>query len=486
MKGTEKSIQKQLRDLLAGILLASCAAIALCIFASAHLVRDNNRFLDGIGVLSDFYEIAGEMDVSARSYVSDKNEQDYLKYKELKKRAEGELDRLSSLFSQDTAVRISFLGNMLETYDERFSEQDSGGSWYACYQDLAYRNRLLQDTEGRYHELLVDSIREEMGKRERAWFLQITGISIVFLVLLAGAAVLSSRYNRRITRPILEMVKNIEQIQRGDYNIQPVSSGPAEIKILGDAFIQMAGAIQNNIRLLKYNIEMDKQLLERENENLNMKNLLYQTELKSLQAQINPHFLFNTLNMIAKKAALSGDSETNLLMENISALLRYGLDKANKISTLKEELSCIENYFFIQQRRFEGRVSFVMDVPDYVPDISMPAMTLQPLVENSVIHGIKDVLENAEVILKVREIGNVIQIHVEDNGLGMESEDLEKLQASLRMDAMRKEQDGGHIGLNNVYRRLVMYYGEEMNFTIESEAGCGTIVSLEIPLEAEI
>ena len=161
----------------------------------------------------------------------------------------------------------------------------------------------------------------------------------------------------------------------------------------------MAGAIQNNIRLLKYNIEMDKQLLERENENLNMKNLLYQTELKSLQAQINPHFLFNTLNMIAKKAALSGDSETNLLMENISALLRYGLDKANKISTLKEELSCIENYFFIQQRRFEGRVSFVMDVPDYVPDISMPAMTLQPLVENSVIHGIKDVLENAEVIL---------------------------------------------------------------------------------------
>ena len=181
MKGTEKSIQKQLRDLLAGILLASCAAIALCIFASAHLVRDNNRFLDGIGVLSDFYEIAGEMDVSARSYVSDKNEQDYLKYKELKKRAEGELDRLSSLFSQDTAVRISFLGNMLETYDERFSEQDSGGSWYACYQDLAYRNRLLQDTEGRYHELLVDSIRKKWESGSGHGFCRSPASALFFL-----------------------------------------------------------------------------------------------------------------------------------------------------------------------------------------------------------------------------------------------------------------------------------------------------------------
>ena len=485
MKKAEKSIQKQLRDFMAGILLTSCLVIMLCILASTHLINENSRFLDSMGILSDFYKTAGEMDSAARTYISDKNELDYLKYQEAKKEAEEELSRLALLFPGETSIRISFLGNMLETYNESLNELKPGNNWYECYQELTYRNQLLQNTEGRYHELLVDSIRREMGVMERTWFLQIMGITGMFFLLLAGAAFFSVRYNKRITRPIQEMVKNIEQIQKGDYNIQPVSSGPAEIKILGDAFIQMAGAIQNNIRLLKYNMEMDKQLLERENENLNMKNLLYRTELKSLQAQINPHFLFNTLNMIAKKAALNGDNETTFLMENVSALLRYGLDKANKISTVKEELSCIEHYFFIQQKRFEGRVSFSLDIQENIPDIPMPAMTLQPLVENSVIHGIKDVQEDAEVILRVFRSENMLQIQVEDNGLGMESEELERLLVSLRVDAIHKEQVGNHIGLNNVYRRLVMYYGEELGFIIESESGCGTIVSLEIPLEAE-
>lgn len=214
MKKAEKSIQKQLRDFMAGILLTSCLVIMLCILASTHLINENSRFLDSMGILSDFYKTAGEMDSAARTYISDKNELDYLKYQEAKKEAEEELSRLALLFPGETSIRISFLGNMLETYNESLNELKSGNNWYECYQELTYRNQLLQNTEGRYHELLVDSIRREMGVMERTWFLQIMGITGMFFLLLAGAAFFSVRYNKRITRPIQEMVKNIEQIQK--------------------------------------------------------------------------------------------------------------------------------------------------------------------------------------------------------------------------------------------------------------------------------
>lgn len=482
-KKKQTSLKRQLRYFVLGVFAVSCIGISLCIALTAHLKQRNDNMLETIATLSDFYGNVNEMDGYARAFVTDKREQNLQDYRTKQKQAKQNLQDVSAELQTEDAYRISFLSNMLDTYDEQMqAPAQEQGSWYTVYQQLDYTNDLIQNTAPQYHNLLVKTMRQEMRHTQQLWGTQLLLAGALLALLFAVAAFSAHYYSLKISRPISEMAENINLIQKGDYNLNTVNTGPAEMDILTHGFSDMAIAIKNNVELLKYNAELDKQLLEQENENLTMKNLLYQNELKSLQAQINPHFLFNTLNMIAKKAMLSGDNETSQMMENTSALLRYGLDKASKISTLQEELTCIECYFFIQQRRFAGRVSFALYVEPDLPNIPMPAMVLQPLVENSVMHGVRDMTQGAEVVLKAHRFENSLHLHIEDNGRGIASELLEEILSSLRVDSSGEMQT--HIGLANVHRRLKMYYGSDMKFSMESEADCGTVITLEIPLEA--
>ena len=119
-----------------------------------------------------------------------------------------------------------------------------------------------------------------------------------------------------------------------------------------------------------------------------------------------------------------------------------------------------------------------------VPNIRMPAIILQPLVENSIIHGVGDVTEQGEIIIKLRRENERVNIHVEDNGVGMKAEQLEELLAEIfDQDQVKKDEGRIGLGLKNVYRRLLAYYGTELRFSVESEEDCGTIVTINIPVE---
>lgn len=486
MHRKKASIRQQIRCFVFAVLLISGIAVGLCVTVTTYLKERNDIGMSRIATLSDYYKIVDEMDGYARIYLSEGGKENYAEYERRQRSARSDIQTIAAHLNEIRAYHVYLLENMLDTYDERLQlylqmPQD----WYAGYRSLEYTNQLIQNTAPEYYDMLIADTQERMAHDQEVWRIQLLLVGGLLLSLFLLSLGVSRHFTRTISQPITEMVNDIRSVQQGNYNIPLKNPGTEELAVLTQAFSRMAAILKANDELLRYNAELDRQLLEQENENLRVKNLLYQSELKNLQAQINPHFLFNTLNMIAKRAMLSGDRETSELMENTSALLRYSLDKSSKISTLREELSCIKSYFYIQQQRFEGRVRFRLNVEPGLPDIPMPAMVLQPIVENSIIHGIRDMTQDAEVTLKAHCFEGDLHIHIEDNGQGIPSEQLEVLQSSFRPGAHADEDDDStHIGLRNVYRRLEMYYGTEMRFYIESERDCGTVVTLEIPLEA--
>ena len=478
------SISRQVSRYILAVFLISSILIGLCILVTAHLRNQNDRQLNSIATLSKFYKTADEMDYYARAFLSSNSADDYGAYCQRQTSAKSELTGIAAQSNAAFASQLSYLQNMLDTYDERLQESlNIPQNWYSGYQTLQYTNQLIQGTSSRYYDMVMYDIQLQMQEAQQLWRNQLVIVISLLASLLVASICLARYFYRIISAPIAEIVENIGSIQGGNYQISPMESGPEEIMILGNAIAEMAAILKNNIELLKYNTELDRKLLAQENENLRIKNLLYISKLNNLQAQINPHFLFNTLNLIAQRAILSGDQETSRLMEKTSALLRYSLDKSTKISTLNEELSCIESYFYIQQQRFEGRVCFRLDIEPNIQNIPMPAMILQPIVENSILHGVKNMTKNAEVSLKAHCYGGSLHIHIEDNGQGIPAEDLEEIQASFEEEnPVISDSDSSHIGLRNVYQRMKMYYGSDMKLYIESEEGCGTVVTIEVLL----
>jgi sensor histidine kinase YesM len=211
--------------------------------------------------------------------------------------------------------------------------------------------------------------------------------------------------------------------------------------------------------------------------------LLKEMELKNLQSQINPHFLFNVLNTISKKAYLENAEETSDLINSVAALLRYNLGKLNQPVTLEQEIKVIQDYFYIQATRFQDRVAFDLQLDKEALNLLMPNLTLQPLVENAFIHGIEPYEECGKISVTVKDFMDYVQIDVEDTGKGM---DQTTINAILSDEAPLENtvKKGGHstgLGLRNVIRRLQLFYQRKDVVEIEAIPGKGTKIRLLLP-----
>jgi sensor histidine kinase YesM len=201
-------------------------------------------------------------------------------------------------------------------------------------------------------------------------------------------------------------------------------------------------------------------------------------ELKALQSQVNPHFLFNTLTTIAGVALFEDAEETNGLLQAMSRLLRYSLRMIGQSVSLREELSNVQDYLAIQQVRFGDRISVDVLVDESTLSSQIPVLTLQPLVENAIIHGLES-REEGHLSLLVHLEGDNIVLRVRDNGVGIERERLQQI-AKASIDPTGRSHTTG-IGLSNVQKRLQHFFGTNSGFQIESEPGKGTCITLTIP-----
>ncbi|MDF2874849.1 MAG: histidine kinase [Sporomusa sp.] len=223
---------------------------------------------------------------------------------------------------------------------------------------------------------------------------------------------------------------------------------------------------------------VQKQLMEELKAKAELENLLRAAEMKALQSQINPHFLFNTLNTIARLSLLEGAQRTQEVVHALSDLLRTNLRDIAEMRTLEEEIKSIDDYLTIQSVRFGDRIQAFIEIEPALLKMSIPALSLQPLVENAIIHGLEPKKEGGHIRITGYSQHDKVAIVVSDTGVGISSE---RISTIFSIDKRARKGHTTGLGVINVHKRIQHYFGDQFGLSIESKVGEGTDIFIHLP-----
>lgn len=287
-------------------------------------------------------------------------------------------------------------------------------------------------------------------------------IMLISVIVIVIASILLTN---DIVRPIKEFQQRVRKAKHGYYEwSSEESSYPGEIGEFENAFNDMLRQINHLI-----NEVYQKELREKD------------AVIETLMAQINPHFLYNTLDMIKSMAEIEDQDEIGEMVKALSSIFRYSTYSRNPLVTVDEEITNLKNYIRIIQARFGNKVHFEINVDEEVHQYSIIKLCLQPLVENSVKHGIFQKSCQGKVNIQIYKKENQLYVCVKDNGSGMLQEDLQQLQKELNCDKIENEKRGVKIGLYNINTRLKLYYGKEYGLKISNNVDAGLKIEFCIP-----
>ena len=290
--------------------------------------------------------------------------------------------------------------------------------------------------------------------------------SVLFILILFGAYFISRKIMQGITEPIAELCTVTQKAAAGDFSVRAPKKSEGEIAVLNDSFDQMVEKIGNLVEDIRI-------------EQLNLR----ATELKLLQAQINPHFLYNTLDTIIWLAEAGKKDEVVMMVTTLSDFFRTTLSKGRDYITVKEEEAHIRSYLQIQQFRYQDILKYSIDISEELYEYQILKLTLQPLVENALYHGIKNKrgLGHIRVIGRFDEAEGTLKFTVQDDGRGMTAEELAEVKKGLTSEEKADASDLSGFGLQNVAMRMRLNYGPQYGITIKSTYGEGTEMTVTIP-----
>jgi Predicted signal transduction protein with a C-terminal ATPase domain len=315
------------------------------------------------------------------------------------------------------------------------------------------------------YTVIPDSYLLNEAKRKRNWGIAVTMLLLIWSV---GAVLLVTW---QLTKRIRLLAKKMNAIRHGRFGDVVEIEGKDEIAELGHTFNLMS------TRLREFVEEVYESQIKRKDLELKQK----QTELKALQSQINPHFLFNTLDSIRTGALRSRDDETVEKIELLAQLFRRTISWQDDFIPVETELGFVRDYIRLQQLRFKEKIRFVLEVDPAAEGLRIPKFIIQPIVENAIIHSIEKSATNCLLHLSVRTDERTLRIAVEDNGAGFAPEKLEEVRQSLQNNG--PESGTKSIGLRNVHDRIVSLYGEPFGVELERIAPRGAKVTLLLPLQ---
>ncbi len=285
-------------------------------------------------------------------------------------------------------------------------------------------------------------------------------IVIILLVSLTFAVIASYFMARNVVKPIKLLVRGMKQVEEGNFSQNMNLQRQDEIKLLEDSYNQMVVKLKDSMDDL---VQKQKQLRE--------------AEIKILQAQINPHFLYNTLDAVKWMAKLKKFDEVTIIATQLGALLRNSIDTNQEFLTVRENLEIVKSYIKIQNIRYDNLFSVIYKIDEHMLDYEIPKLLLQPLVENAIVHGFIQGEKGSLLCIEAYKKDGLIIFKIQDNGVGMSKEQL--LQALCQTGS-------DHIGLHNVDHRIKLYYGDMYGLSLESVQGAGTTVTVNLPASREI
>ncbi|WP_231735263.1 cache domain-containing sensor histidine kinase [Gracilibacillus massiliensis] len=291
-----------------------------------------------------------------------------------------------------------------------------------------------------------------------------TAVFITYFALFLLMIFLGSKFTGTIVNPIESLNKKMKKVQTGDLDYYDVG---IENELTKDEAGQMHENFKKMMNQINYLI----------GENYKKQLLIKESEFKTLQAQVNPHFLYNTLESINWSAKIVGEKKISQMAESLGYVLRASINMKDTLISLEEELSIAEHYITIQSYRFEERLAFTKDIPKAYLSEQVPKFIIQPLVENAIRYGLQEMIGVCKIHLSVIEEKGFFIIHVEDNGPGMQKAYLEQIETG------EYQPKGTGIGLRNIDERIKLLFGEPYGLKIDSEIGKGTKVSIMLPRE---
>ncbi|WP_160677388.1 sensor histidine kinase [Clostridium sp. C8-1-8] len=305
---------------------------------------------------------------------------------------------------------------------------------------------------------LVNSVAKFDASRINSLFIVVFIINIVFFMILF--LVLYMFFNRRIFNPLKSLIANMNRNVENNLLTDFAYNKKDEVGILIKSYNEMKRRINDLI-------------------NINYKNQLEQKdlELKQLQNQINPHFIYNTLESIHMMAEINDDLDTSIMAQYFGSIIRYSMNRKINIVTLKEEIRVIEHYIYLQKIRFDQLFSIENLISPEVLNCEIIKMIIQPLIENAIYHGLSECSSNGKIIIQGEHLLDNLVLTISDNGIGIEEEKLQSLNDYIN----DKNNDYKGIALRNINKRLKLNYGEEYGLTIYSVVGKGTSMELTLP-----
>ncbi len=448
--------------------------LLVIIFMLISFVRFNDRYDDIInaaGVASDFsLDFKSDYDYETYLVIVGNKTIEESKLTSLLKEASGIVKKLQLLTdSEENRKRLNnisrYLSN-LSVYQSRIEENLGQENKYAdnleiWENDIQIVTGLIEENMSEYIYYEIRDVQDSKAEYTKLYQRVFLGIVIALIFVLVLTLWMSTVIPRSITRPIRELRTVTDQISKGDLSVRSEVDAGEEVGALSDSF---------NIMIDKIN-ELMEQMKE---EQIHLR----KAELEVLQSQINPHFLYNTLDTIIWLAEGGDMKKVVTLVGSLSAFFRTSLNQGREDCTVEEEERHIRSYLEIQQVRYQDILEYEISIPEELYSYQLPKITLQPLVENALYHGIKNKRGKGKITVTGERDGAFVRIHIEDNGRGMTPERLEQVQAALRIKNL---QESKVYGVFNVNERIALKYGEEYGVSFTSEDGVGTVATITIP-----
>ena len=375
------------------------------------------------------------------------------------------IDRTAFMWLQPTGDRpIDTLGDLDAEQTKEYNALEKS---IACGKKAENETNSKQEffrIDQQHYNLTAYSMMPQKVLRQNQRNLTINLLAIA-LLMICVSMIITGFISSGLTRPLELLMNTIQKIGNGNVQLRAKIVKKDEIGELAQKFNEMLDQMEE----LKQKEYQAKQLLNR-------------AEYKALQAQVNPHFLYNTLDTMASIAEIRNCPEVSHMSQSLALIFRYSLNMKNPFSTVEHEIAHLKNYTYVMDMRMHDNIQYTFDVDETTLKSKLPRLSLQPIVENAINHGLRNKRGKKKIGIQIKRKQMDLVICIEDNGIGMDTSAINESLSKNELDFVEK---GNSIGLHNINARLKMLYGNTYGMYLESTLGEGTKVFMILPDSGE-
>ncbi|UAL52928.1 cache domain-containing sensor histidine kinase [Metabacillus dongyingensis] len=392
------------------------------------------------------------------------------------------IDLSRNLYNRDTEefYLLSSEGELIYSSDTDIPDNQNHQKWIDRVLEAEKSSGTMEWKEDSFNGVMM---YDQLSASSGGWILvkrvpyhilyesaySVAKINILFGVIGLSLVVLATLFvSFKITSPIRILLQNIEQVEKGNMKVPVQSFGSDEIGILGYRFQQMIERI-NHLITREYKLELENKT----------------NQLKVLQSQINPHFLYNALQSIGTVALKNKVPQIYSLITHLSKIMRYGMNMEEDLVPLSKEINYTKAFLLLQKERFGENLDYTIDVDENVQEVQVPKMILQPIIENYFKHGFDSREGVGSIRLKCYRESDELVMKISDNGIGVTENRLNEIYEHFKAEALNKKGKETNIGLKNVYVRLKLYYNLQADLKLENQEEGGFMVTMRLPIWME-